>query len=52
VVDLGPTNHERLAMRTGLDVGEALRDESDWVGASWWWRGDCAIGWCGWPGPV
>src|SRR5262245_1087235 len=25
---------ERLAMRAGLHVGEALRDESDWVGAS------------------
>src|SRR5215510_3028034 len=25
---------ERLAMRAGIHVGEALRDESDWVGAS------------------
>src|SRR5262245_43474403 len=25
---------ERLAMRAGLHVGEALRDESDWAGAS------------------
>src|SRR5262245_23728236 len=25
---------ERLAMRAGLHVGEALRDEGDWVGAS------------------
>src|SRR5262245_1762615 len=25
---------ERLMMRAGLHVGEALRDESDWVGAS------------------
>src|SRR5262245_39366949 len=25
---------ERLAMRAGLHVGEVLRDESDWVGAS------------------
>src|SRR5262249_30221873 len=25
---------ERLAMRAGLHVGEALRDDSDWVGAS------------------